>query len=114
MRAIPRAASCRATCRPIAPTPITTAWQRANRSGGTRPRWRTSRSGMDVEKLFMAFIFLQELLIEIGPFPGVRKGLSRTPLGLIGWRIQRWQKYLLPLMNVRGEFHLPIGKQGRH
>jgi hypothetical protein len=40
----PRAASWKATCRPMAPTPITKVSQPANRSGGTKSRWRTSRS----------------------------------------------------------------------
>src|SRR5229473_714839 len=45
MLGVPMAANCSATCRPIAPTPITSAWQFAKRSGGTRSRCRTSRSG---------------------------------------------------------------------
>src|SRR5258708_421658 len=38
------AASCTATCRPIAPTPMTTPRQAARRSGGTISRCRKSRS----------------------------------------------------------------------
>src|SRR2546430_17394535 len=44
MAGTPVAASCNATCRPTVPTPTTTAWHRASRSGGTKSRWRTSRS----------------------------------------------------------------------
>src|SRR4051794_15844584 len=44
MAGAPVAASWSATCRPTAPTPITTAWHRASFPGGTRSRWRTSRS----------------------------------------------------------------------
>src|SRR6267142_3286317 len=44
IRGTPTAASCKATCRPMAPTPMTKAWQAANWSGGTRSRWRMSRS----------------------------------------------------------------------
>src|SRR5476651_1762717 len=42
-RGTPTAASCRATCRPMAPTPITTAWALARRGGGISSRCRLSR-----------------------------------------------------------------------
>src|SRR4051812_2426157 len=50
------AASCRASWRPMAPTPTTTAWSFASRSGGTRPRWRTSRSGKLVDMLVSIWV----------------------------------------------------------
>src|ERR1019366_6392429 len=111
MRVRPRAASCRATCRPIAPTPMTMAWQRASRSGGTSPRWRTSRPRIGVEVLFMAFKVLQEFLIEVGPLPRLRKGLPRTPLGGgVVRRLQDGQEAFLAVVNVGGKLHLPIGE----
>src|SRR4051794_7966586 len=94
---------------------MTMAWQRASRSGGTRPRWRTSRPEIVIEGSFMLFVFLQKLLIQFGPVPGFRKGLPRTPLGhAVTSGFERRQKCRLPLVNVGGELRLPIANQLRH
>src|SRR5579864_1758233 len=107
---MPMAATCRATCRPIAPTPMTRAWHSARRSGGTRSRCRESGPRIGVANDgFMRIVLKGSVVGQFIAFEPFRHELAP---GLVARHIRcrHLGSGSDPWLgdNVRGEFVAPL------
>src|SRR6185295_7892703 len=113
----PRAASCRATWRPIAPTPTTVARISARRSAGTSSRCRTNRSvgADDTDLEIMATLRrhermvvssklipkIEKLVVNIGWRFSQTLGIQRTESCNLNRFLHVGQKFLVPGDEIR-------------
>src|SRR5258707_1009741 len=112
IRLAPSDASCRATCRPMAPTPMTATVSSANFSRGTSPSCRANRSLLEPLTGHLQSLRVEERVVHpvVGKpvihFQGASRRckqlallLARLEAALFG---DRCQILLLPVLLLRG------------
>src|SRR6476469_5735142 len=125
----PSEASCNATCRPMAPTPITPIARPSSRSRGTSPSWRLNRLWLERFTGHLQSLRVVKRVIKRVVHPVVVQPLVQSPrtavrfqeLSLLLSRLEqalfgdRCQIFLLPVLLLRGR-HGPgeIDLHGEH